>query len=493
MDLNQRDGYGTKQPRGPATTLLDLVSRDDQDTLLFPLKTNETRFFRDDLKQTIPFSSVFREFTFRGPAELGQRFTFEMGTLDCGDLIQGMFIQVQLGHWLTALQQEYLTYGRYQYEDHLTIWTYINSLGTALIEEATLEVDDQVLERITGDTINVVSLLFPDLNVQSSTSTSLGRYSIEDVKRWSSTSIYPTEEGWVTIPLVFSMLRERLQETFPLLSCRDGTVRVRITLKKFDQIIRRVTGSRLSCTDIPLGETYRFTDYGVLGYPVFSYTTTTIVPQFRNIQLVTYGLCVDGPYRENLLRQPFEKAYRDIQQFDFNEPLKYVVNKTGNDMITVQLPLEANQPVEEIIWFVRRKAAVTVNNEWTNYSAILEKEYNSTYNPLVPLLSRAKIQANGIDLIDQDEEWFRSHISRVHKGGKIAYDSFVYGYSFAAHPGEHNPSGSMNASRLNSLRLILDVKPPGGSSDSEWEVHVFIFAFQWLRFENGMCNKVFTD
>jgi hypothetical protein len=216
-------------------------------------------------------------------------------------------------------------------------------------------------------------------------------------------------------------------------------------------------------------------------------------PILKNIQLLTTGIFVEGPYREKLLREPFERPYREIQQFDFTEPLKYVVNKSENDLITVQLPLEANQPIEEIVWFLRRKAAVTLNNDWTNYSATLEKDYHPTYGPLEPLLQHAKLQANGIDIVSQDEKWFRSHISRAHKSGRVAYDSFIYGYSFARNPGEHDPTGTINASRLSSLRLSLDVKPPGGSSDSEWEVHVFVFAFQWVRFGNGICNKVFID
>jgi hypothetical protein len=193
-----------------------------------------------------------------------------------------------------------------------------------------------------------------------------------------------------------------------------------------------------------------------------------------------------------LLRQPFERTFREIQQFNFTEPLKYLINKTGDDSISVQLPLEANQPVEEIVWFLRRKGAITQNNDWVNYSATLEKDYDPIYCPLQPLLSSAKLQANGVDIIHQDETWFRSHISRAHRGGKISYDSFIYGYSFARHPGQHDPTGSINASRLNSLRLTLNVMPPKGD-DTEWEVCVFVFAFQWLRFGNGLCNKVFMN
>ena len=196
-----------------------------------------------------------------------------------------------------------------------------------------------------------------------------------------------------------------------------------------------------------------------------------------------------------LLRQPFERPFREIQQFDFTEPLKYVINKMSKESVLIQLPLEANQPIEEILWIVRRKAAIVQNNDWTNYSATLEKEYDPVFCPLEPLLINAKIQANGMEIVSQPEAWFRSHIARAHKGGKTAYDSFIYGYSFARHPGQHDPTGSINASRLNSLRLTLDVKMPRATNkiNTEWEVKVFVFAFQWVRFGNGICNKVFID
>ena len=492
MDISQKNAYGTKQPRGPATTLLDLVSRDIQDNILFPLDATVTRFTRDETLRTVPMSSVMREFTFRGPATLGQTFTFELGDMNCGDLINGLFIQIQLGDWLSAGTRENLRQGIMVPKDPLSLWTYCNSIGTCILEEATFEVDDQVLERITGDSIHVSSLLFPDLNTQVGLADSLGFKSIEIVKGWDGLRAYPLEDGWITVPLMFSMLRERLTATFPLIACREGTMRIRVTLKSFNQLVRIVSGSRSSCEDSPIGKVFSLIDTRLPLNKVKAFPITG-EPGLKNIQLLTQGVFVDGPYREMLLRQPFERPFREIQQFDFTEPLKYVINKTGNDMITVQLPLEANQPVEEIVWILRRKASVTQNNDWVNYSSTLEKDYDPTFGPLQPLLVSARLQANGLDIISQDEAWFRSHIARAHRSGKTSYDAFVYGYSFAKHPGEHDPTGTMNASRLNSLRLTLNVKPPGGSSDTEWEVHVFVYAIQWVRFGNGICNKVFID
>jgi hypothetical protein len=172
--------------------------------------------------------------------------------------------------------------------------------------------------------------------------------------------------------------------------------------------------------------------------------------------------------------------------------LKYLTNKTSSDIIQVQLPLEVNHPMEEILWFVRRKATAN-NNEWTNYSAVMSAEYNPVYNPFRPLLQNAVIQLNGIELVNQEEQWFRQHISLAHKGGISAYESFIYGYSFAKNPAEHQPSGTANASRLQSVRLTLDVSPPGGVYEQEWEVKVFVITLQWLRFQNGLANRMYTD
>jgi hypothetical protein len=438
-------------------------------------------------------SSVMREFTFRGPAAFGQTFTFELGDINCGDLLSGLFIQLQLNDWFPTLFRYLLSINTVIPVDPSQMWTYCNSLGTSIVEEATLEVDDQVLERITGDSIHVTSLLFPDLNTQVGLFGALGYKTMDQLKENDGLRAFFTEDGWITVPLMFSMLREANTATFPMIACRNGTMRIRVTLKKFDQLVRIKSGSRVSCNDTPLLKTMNFSDSRISINRIKPFTSFTEEPTLKNIQLLTQGFFVDGPYREMLLRQPFERPFREIQQFDFTEPLKYVVNKSGNDLITVQLPLEANQPVEEIVWILRRKASVTLNNNWINYSATLEKDYDPTFAPLEPLLASAKIQANGQDIISQNESWFRSHIARAHKGGKVSYDSFVYGYSFARHPGQHDPTGSMNASRLNSLRLTLDVKPPGGASDTEWEVHVFVFAFQWIRFGNGICNKVFID
>jgi hypothetical protein len=196
---------------------------------------------------------------------------------------------------------------------------------------------------------------------------------------------------------------------------------------------------------------------------------------------------IDGKVRDAMLNQPFEILHRQVQTFTFSEPLKYAIGKGSGDTVKIQLPLEANHPLEEIIWFIRRKDCAD-NNEWTNYSSVLERQYDAEYNPFDSLLVSATLQVNGITLCEAEGDYYRDLIARTHKGGYVSWSHFIYGYPFARHPGEHQPSGTLNASRVQNLRLTLEIK-----TSCEWEVKVFCIGLNWLRLQNGIANLLFKD
>ena len=483
------------RPRGDITTLLDLTDRDDQDSFFSPVDPAVSWFTRAAKRRYTPFTPCIQEFAYRGPASFGQRISFDLKTQTSGDVVHAAFLQIKLAHWLNLSAQLQLASGTYEYVDPATAWFYANSLGTALIQKAELEIDGDTIEEIDGDFINVCSALFTDLNTQvASGPDALGKVSMDSLKAWSSTRVFPTEDGYVHCPLSFYFMRTRLKEYLPLLACKDGSVRLHITFRPLAEVVRQARGYRDTCTSVPLDTTVSVYDRSYPFDKPVDIITDAGEPMFESVRLVTYGALLDGAVREKMYREPFELMHREVQTFYFAEPLKYAVVKAGADsVIRVQLPLEANHPIEEIIWFIRRKE-VSQNNEWTNYSAVLEREYDSVYNAKSGLLTWAKIQADGIDVISAEEQYFRQQIAGSHRGGITAFNSFIYGYSFARRPSElHQPSGSINASRLQSLRLVLDIQPPGGSFGGEWEVKVFCLGLNWLRFQNGLANRMFED
>jgi hypothetical protein len=429
-------------------------------------------------------SLTVQQFPFRGPTAFGQRFTFDIGSVNCGDLLTGALLQIDLGHWIDDATLLRLESGAYTYASDQPIWAYVNSLGTAIIQSAEFEVNEQTLERIDGDFIFTSSILFPDVNQQFGLAIDgIGLRPLTYSPPQSQP--FPTQTGTLLIPLNFFFQRVRLAEAFPLASCADGSVRIHITLRPFAECIRRLSGLGLCQIASPLNTQFQFTSFlGPIQTPI-TVQTQVAAPQFKGIKLITYGAHTDGGLRTALLRSPFELMTRTVQTFYFDEPLKYTTRSSA-DTIQIQLPLEANGPVEEILWFVRRKDA-TAAREWTNFSATLASEFDPTFNPFTSLLQHAKLQCNGIDIVSQDERWFRQHISTLHKGGTASYTKYIYGYSFSAHPGDHQPSGTVNASRLQDIRLTLDITAAYGA----WEVKVFVLGIDWFRFQNGIANRMF--
>lgn len=479
----------SSQPRGDIVTLLDLTPRDIQDGELFPLGADKTWWIPFQERRIRPFSLSVQQFPVRGPASFGGRFTFDLGSVKCGDLLFGTVLQINLGHWLDETTLLRLQSARSSFTPGSDPWFYANSLGTSLLALAELEIDGDTIELVDGDFLNIATLLFQDVNTQFGfAADGLGRRPFTSLGSTPSYQQFPTQNGTIFIPLPFFFQRIKLKEALPLLACREGSVRIHITFRPFEECVRRLNGTRQSCSEVPLGQKFTLIEKNPILQKTVEVNSSIAVPQFKNVQLITYAAHTDGQIRQKILRSPFEILTRSLQTFDFSEPLKYQTNKGATDIIQVQLPLEVNHPMEEIIWFIRRKDTAN-NNEWFNYGSQIQADFDPIYAPQQSLLHRAKIQFNGIDLIDAEEGWFRQHIALKHKGGAAAYNSFIYGYSFSDKPGEHQPTGTANASRLQNVRLTLDVRADRGL----WEVKVFVVELMWLRFQNGLANKMFSD
>lgn len=498
------------RPRGDITTVLDVTDRDAQDNTYFPVDADDT-FFHRDAKTAYPSSLSIQEFTQRGPADWGQKLSFEIGSLSAGDLLQAVILQFKLGSWYNGKIINQLYNGEikpdvpYQSE----YWTYINSLGTAIIDYAEFIVNDQTIERISGDFIRAFFNIYGDVNnLIGISADAIGTVPFSYLTQnyvnqtaFNPNRPYPTEDGTYFCILPFFFLRTRLSELFPLLSCNEGNVRIDVTLRPFNQVVRQYIGYRQNCDATPLNRTVHFTKIA-LNPPMIdtelSTQTSNCPPQFRDFRIVTCAALLMGSMRDKYLRRPFEQMVKIVQTFSFEEPLKYLVSKPNQDTIEIQLPLELNHPTTELFWVFRRKAAL-INNEWANFTPAIGYQTNPT--KIFPQwLDSATIRLNGSELISASGEWFREHIASVHRGGLITYNSYMYGYSFSKYPDRHQPSGTANMSKTSiTLNLKVNVPIPVNVSGFDpitvggWEVFVFAIHYNWLRFENGICNRMFTD
>ncbi len=411
-----------QRPAGDITTLLDLTDRDAQDNAYTPLKATASWFARSSERRFTPFVPVLQDFQYRGPAGFGQRFTFDIASQTSGDLLLGAVLQLQLTSWFDVTTVLNLQSQKLQYQTPSEAWYYANAMGQILLEKVELEIDGTTIETVDGDLATAFSVLYPDLNTQVGPGIDhLGVAPLSQLLNWPQYRVFPTESGFIHCLLPLFFQRTRLKEGLPLVACREGTVRIHITLRPFTEVLRQARGFRDSCDATPINTTINLLDKTVPFTQVVPTQTNEAEPMLQNVRLVTWGAMLDGSVRTAMIRDPFEIMHRHIQTFYFEEPLKYVIAKpTSDNVIRIQLPLEANHPLEEILWFIRRKDVLN-NNEWTNWSSVLHKDWDETYNPRQSMMVYGVLQANGIPIVEAEEQFFRQLIARHHRGGIVSY------------------------------------------------------------------------
>lgn len=125
--------------------------------------------------------------------------------------------------------------------------------------------------------------------------------------------------------------------------------------------------------------------------------------------------------------------------------------------VSHKIRLNYNHPVKELIWTLQREANYTVGtgyNDWFNYSAAIPGTPIS--NNSVDLMSDGLIMLNGHDRFTvRPQTYFRlvqpyQHHTRVP-------EKHIYVYSFGIRPEEHQPSGTVNMSRIDNAQLKFDL------------------------------------
>jgi hypothetical protein len=140
------------------------------------------------------------------------------------------------------------------------------------------------------------------------------------------------------------------------------------------------------------------------------------------------------------------------------EQIQYTPNISIPDKTTTAMvSLDFNHPLREIIWIIQRDCMTTVN-DWFNYSP-LSTFLGESGNNSINMLQQALLQLDGYDRFEvRDAGYFRL-VQPYQYHTNVPTDTFIYCYSFAIRPEELQPSGSLNASRIDSMNLQIALRP----------------------------------
>ncbi len=475
------------KPIGEIKSMVSLIDRTDFDEFVYPKDAGKT-VFQPTPK---PYHTITQEivsFPFAGRPDWGQRITFDIPWPWQGDFLQWVALRLKPLSWMPPEAQQRIGIDWYLLNPD-TFWIWAQQLGTTAIARAEFEVDGVIIESFSGDWLDVWNKTAHECSHAVAFDDAL-------YNKHSDPSSYLNfrlnDDGFIYCYLPFAFTKY-LNTAFPMLSCSGPhTLRIHITLKKFSEVTRYTTAARPTCDASPAGTTFEIRDYT---FPFRKFTEVVNSANSPGFEVADILLGVahleDGALRTAYVNTPHELLLEPVVETQCNEPLKYVVSTGAADTIKIALPLTmANGPIKQILFFIRRKAAIDGYNDWTNYSATLKND--PIFDPIRPMLTRAQLMIGTAVWAEGDEAWWRSQFALANPGGIRASGNYIYGYNFASRPYTFSPSGSANASRVD-MRLNLTVAPPGGSADGEWTVSVFIVGQNWMRFQNGLANMLFMD
>jgi hypothetical protein len=152
-----------------------------------------------------------------------------------------------------------------------------------------------------------------------------------------------------------------------------------------------------------------------------------------------------------------------IEQVQYTPPYSVTPNQN-----TATIQVDFNHPIKEFIFVVQREELIN-RNEWFNYShlgvgeplpAFLQPYVNSNAPAgRLDLITSALLQLDGKDRFQvRGPSYFRLEQPYEHHT-TTPTTSFLYNYCFALQPENTQPTGTMNASRIDSVVWQLEMNP----------------------------------
>jgi hypothetical protein len=440
--------------------LLQLVATGKQD--LFLTGNPQISFFKMVYRRHTSFATESQPMYFDGTPNFGQRITCLIPRR--GDLLGKVYLDV-------TLPQIRDTSGN--------VLSYTNSIGNALIQEITFEVGEQEIDKQTGEWMEIWTQLTTPAGQRDALNEMIGR-----VELYNPPNLVPGAQSAglrLLIPLQFYFCNNP-GLYLPLIALQYSQIRINITLRPLQQLF---------WVPPPINQ--------VDWVPACS-TSVDCTSQIVNMML--WG---DYVYLDVEERRMFVSASHEyiIEQVQYTPPYSITAQQT-----TATISVEFNHPIKEFIFVVQRDSMMN-RNEWFNYSNLAIGQHTPSFvlpylNSNAPagrmdLIATAKLQLDGYDrFMERVPQYFRLEQPYGHHT-TTPVNAFIYNYCFALRPEDAQPTGTMNASRIDSIVWQIQMNPVlsnpmMSASEQRGNCHIVVYGHNYnvFRVINGFGGLLFT-
>lgn len=469
--------------------LLQLVATGKQD--LFLVGNPQISFFKMVYRRHTNFATECQPMYFDGTPNFGQRITCLVPRR--GDLLGRVYLDV-------TLPQIYDASGN--------ALSYTNAIGHALITEITFEVGEQEIDRQTGEWMEIWTQMTTPAGQRDALNQMIGRLD-QYIAPQTSTGVNniapgPSSEGLrLLIPLQFYFCNNP-GLYLPLLALQYSPIRINITLTPLQQLFFANPFLYPALVPDPANDQSNWKPACQISVDCTS--------QIVNMMLWGEYVYLDVEERRMFVSTSHEYL---IEQVQYTPPYALTGQQT-----TATISVEFNHPIKEF-FFVAQRDEMINRNEWFNYSSLAIDEPVSPavvpfLNPLnnpgnrTDLISLAKLQLDGYDRFpNRAPFYFRLQQPYDHHTTTPVF-AYIYNYCFALRPEDSQPTGTMNASRIDSIVWQIQMNPilsqmfyttgvpPVTTPVPEWQqrgpCHIVVYGHNYnvFRVINGFGGLLFT-
>ena len=430
--------------------LLQLVAYGAQDVYL--TGNPQITFFKVVYRRHTNFSLESIQQTINGNFDWGNRVTCQISRN--GDLLHKMYVEVELEK----------LYNRDNITDILTekLDRYVNFIGHRLLKSVEVEIGGQKIDKQYSHWMYIWNELSLPIGKMNGYQEMIGADS--DMTSFKDNKIY--------IPLEFWFCRN-IGLALPLIALQYHEVKINIEIETFD-----------NCS------------YNGTAYVRNTSVSTNNKKSIKNATIWCDYVFLDTDERKRFAQLSHEYL---IEQVQMNEN---TVSGTNEQSISLVM----NHPVKEIIWTINDTEKATLENQWYNYtdSEIFadsnteadkfgDESNIKLQNTLFGIdpdgnnsITSANLQLNGNDRFAKRNGDYFSLVQPYQHHTNIPTNAGINVYSFALKPEEHQPSGTLNMSRIDTARLV--VKPKKGGTIRVWGVN-----YNVLRILSGMGGLAYSN
>jgi hypothetical protein len=379
--------------------LLQLVAVGKQDVFL--TGNPQMTWFKAVYRRYTNFAIESQRMPFDNQADFGRRISCLIPRK--GDLLGPLFLRIELPALTLA-------------DASGNAASYTNAIGHALIQEISVEIGEQEIDRHTGEWLEIWSNFTTPAEHKDALNNMIGKL---------DGYTEPTPEllgGPLTlyIPLRFWFCKNP-GLYLPLLALQYHPVRINITLRPLQEVF--YTPELKKCSNISVNP----------------------------VNITKFEMWGDYIYLDTAERRKFVTTHHEylIEQVQYT-PTQAI--QVADKLVKVEM--EFNHPIRELFWFIQRDLSVS-HNDWFNYSTLGIAEETGIRRDTI---ASAVLRLDGYDRFEERDALYFRFIQPYQRHTVVPFDRFIYNYSFALSPEDIQPSGSLNASRIDNMSLYVKMK-----------------------------------